>query len=433
MTTKALKEQRGQKLKELETLNTELADTTLSAETRSQKQQAYTSLAGEVENLTASIQEEEAFEAARAKMAPYANPAPAADGEQREIVEKYNLHKVVRHLTERTPLDGFEKEMHEEGVKEAQRAGTTIRGTAIPEKALMAIANSLQKRAMTAGTNNQGGYAVPTITGDFIDYLFNSSWVSKFGVQTYGGLTGNLNWPKNGAATASWLTETGTLSASTPTIGQLALSPKRLGCLIEVSKLLAVQVPELANRVVFETIYKSLLQKLESSLVDSVSNGPTGLIDTNGIGDVAIGTNGGAPTYSVMVDLMSDVDVANALMGNLGYLTTPEMYAKLMKVEMFSGTNGMPVNQNGKVIGYDIFGSNAVPKTLVKGSSSDCHAIIFGNFNELIIGQWGGYDMTVDPYTKMEQGLDRVMLNTYFDFGIRHPEGFSACLDARNV
>ena len=72
-----------------------------------------------------------------------------------------------------------------------------------------------------------------------------------------------------------------------------------------------------------------------------------------------------------------------------------------------------------------------VPSNLTKGNSNGvCSAIIFGNFNELLVGQWGGVDMFVDPYTKMEQSLTRVYVETFWDIAVRHAASFCAIQDA---
>jgi HK97 family phage major capsid protein len=77
--------------------------------------------------------------------------------------------------------------------------------------------------------------------------------------------------------------------------------------------------------------------------------------------------------------------------------------------------------------------SNQVPSNLVKGTSSDCSAIIFGNWADLIIGQWGTVDVLVDPYTGGAAGTVRVRVLQDVDIGIRHAESFAAIKDARDV
>jgi HK97 family phage major capsid protein len=59
-----------------------------------------------------------------------------------------------------------------------------------------------------------------------------------------------------------------------------------------------------------------------------------------------------------------------------------------------------------------------------------CSAIIFGNFDDLIIGQWGGLDVLVDPYTGSSAGTVRVRVLQDVDIAVRHAESFAAMKDA---
>ena len=83
--------------------------------------------------------------------------------------------------------------------------------------------------------------------------------------------------------------------------------------------------------------------------------------------------------------------------------------------------------------GYRAGFSTQVPSTLTKGSNNDCHAIIFGNFNDLIVANWAGVDIVVDPYTLAKKGSVQVVVNSFWDIALRHPESFAAMKDARLV
>jgi hypothetical protein len=52
--------------------------------------------------------------------------------------------------------------------------------------------------------------------------------------------------------------------------------------------------------------------------------------------------------------------------------------------------------------------------------------LIFGNWSDLIIGQWGGYDILVDPYTQATAGTVRLVVNCYFDAAAARAASFSA-------
>jgi hypothetical protein len=41
--------------------------------------------------------------------------------------------------------------------------------------------------------------------------------------------------------------------------------------------------------------------------------------------------------------------------------------------------------------------------------------MVAGDFSDLVIAQWGGLDITVDPYSQATNGKVRLIVNAYFD------------------
>ena len=41
--------------------------------------------------------------------------------------------------------------------------------------------------------------------------------------------------------------------------------------------------------------------------------------------------------------------------------------------------------------------------------------VVYGDFSNLAIGQWGSIDLLVDPYTKAGDGQIRLVVNAFFD------------------
>jgi HK97 family phage major capsid protein len=102
---------------------------------------------------------------------------------------------------------------------------------------------------------------------------------------------------------------------------------------------------------------------------------------------------------------------------------------------VFASTNGQPVwtggVEDGEVNGYRAFASKQVPSNLTKGTSTTiCSAIIFGNFQELIIGEWGTMEVIVDPYTLADRNLVKIVSVQMVDVGLRHVASFAAIQDA---
>ena len=87
---------------------------------------------------------------------------------------------------------------------------------------------------------------------------------------------------------------------------------------------------------------------------------------------------------------------------------------------------------DGDVNGYPAYCTNQVPSTLVKGSSGAvCHAIIFGDFSQLYIGEWGVLDILVDPFAGKKQGIVEVTSHQLVDIVLRQPAALAAIQDAK--
>jgi hypothetical protein len=156
------------------------------------------------------------------------------------------------------------------------------------------------------------------------------------------------------------------------------------------------------------------------------------VVATSGIGAVVGGDNGAAPTWAHMVALETEVAVDNADVGALSYITNPKVRGKLKVTEKASNTaqfvwgdGAFPVN------GYPVSVSSQVSSALDKGTSTGvCSAIVFGNWNDLLMGMWGTLDLLVDPYSLGTTGARRVIALQDVDIAVRHPQSFAAMLDA---
>ena len=83
------------------------------------------------------------------------------------------------------------------------------------------------------------------------------------------------------------------------------------------------------------------------------------------------------------------------------------------------------VAENGTINGYPPFVTNQLPKTLTRGAKSDCHAAVFGNWDQLLIGTWGALELIVDPYRLKKQGMVEITSYLMADIAVRYPVAFS--------
>ena len=95
-----------------------------------------------------------------------------------------------------------------------------------------------------------------------------------------------------------------------------------------------------------------------------------------------------------------------------------------------SSDSVMIMNDQKNLMGYNVFSTTNSPDNLTKGTASGtCSALTFGNFNDLIIGEWGSLDISVDPYTNAAKGGTRIIGLYDVDIGVRHAESFAAIKD----
>jgi HK97 family phage major capsid protein len=168
-----------------------------------------------------------------------------------------------------------------------------------------------------------------------------------------------------------------------------------------------------------------------AAIEGGAANTPTGILNTVGIGSVVGGTNGAAPSFANIVALEKEVAIDNADMGALAFLTNPKVRAKLKQVAVGTDQRMVWGESGNTLLGYNAYVTTQVPSTLDKGSSTGvCSAIIFGNFNDLMIGQWGGLDLIVDPYTAASNAQVNVYIHSFWDVLVRHAESFAAMKDA---
>ena len=293
------------------------------------------------------------------------------------------------------------------------------------------------QRDLNVTTAAQGGNLVATeLRSDaFIDMLRNAMALEQLGITTMTDLNGNIAIPRQtGGATGYWIAEGAAVTESQQAFDQVALTPKTVGAFVDMTRQLLLQSSISVEQLVRRDLATIIALELDRAGINGsgASNQPRGVMNTAGIGSEVGGTNGLAPTYDNIVNLETAVANVNAASGNIGYLTNTKVRGKLKRTQMFSGTNGFPVWEKGNEMnGYKAAVSNQIPSNLTKGTSVGiCSSILFGNWSDLMMGLWGGLDVLVNPYINSGTGTVRIEVFQSADIAVRHPESFSAMVDA---
>ncbi len=333
---------------------------------------------------------------------------------------------------------GFEAEMSQEV---AERQGKTPQGFFIPDFAWTGSRNEeeLAKRTvMTAGTNASGGFFAPTdqLASQWVEALRAKMVLPGLGMKIMSGLTTKVSIPKVSAGvSAAFVAEDAAVAAVNQTTGQITLQGKTLGCYEDISRLLLQQSDPSIEAIVRNDILAAVANKIEDVAIEGDAGAePTGITKTTGIGSVAIATNGGAPTWASVTNLVKEVEADNAAMNasTMGFLTNPKVKSKLSNTAKVASTDSVMILNDpwNALYGHTLGVTTNVPSNLTKGTTSgSCSAIIFGDFSQLMLGLFSTPDILIDPYTNGSKGTVRLVVMQEVDVAVRHAESFAACLD----
>lgn len=358
-----------------------------------------------------------------------------ADSETKEIQKNWNFSEALRQAKNKR-LDGFVLEMQQEAQQEARDSGISLTGA----EGTLLIPTAIQNAKIfhntatpvVVGVPAQGGRAVETELRSFVDYLWDAMVLTQMGADFIPGLVGNITFPKeNAVAEMSWNTETGDSDQSSPTFLLNEMKPKRGSTFVDVSNQVLIQTSNAMQSRIARQLINAVSRGIEkAAIVGGETNGPVGILSTVGIGDVVGGTHGGAPTWEKIVELETKIAALNADIGSLGYLMNSKVRGKLKTTSKVSGQNGFIWENDGTVNGYRTGVTNLVPSNLTKGDAAGiCSALIYGNFRDLLIGQWGPLEVMANPYTKAKSGITEYIVNIYVDVLLQRTQSFAAMKD----
>ena len=378
-----------------------------------------------------------------ARAVPAFKPVPVADptmlGMSAAEVRQYSLVKALRALMNAKlgePNAWKEAGLEREASEMVARAmGKDPQGFFVPM--------DVQQRAgMTTGDATFAGNLVETsvLGASFIDLLRNRLAVRQAGCTYLGGLVGNIAVPRQTAAgTFYWVgaTDNSALTGeSHPTVDQVTMTPHVGGAYSDIGRSLILQSSIDVENMVANDIAKICALGIDLAALSGtgLTVYPKGVAAQTNVGSVIGGTDGAAPTWANIVAFETAVAAANADVGSMAYIVNAKTRGYLKstpKVATYSATmmwdNASP---DAPLNGYKTVVSNQARSDLTKGLGTGLSEIFFGNWADLIIGQWGSLDILVDPYTGGTAGTVRIIALQDVDVCVRHGESFARMADA---
>ena len=245
--------------------------------------------------------------------------------------------------------------------------------------------------------------------------------LAKAGARFMTGLTGNIVWPKHSDVQVYWEGENTPAQDGKGAFSKgNVYSPRRLAAYVDISEQLLIQESFSVEAYLRQLFAEKIAEKIETTAFSAsahTENVPDGLFQN-------LGNISGDMTWANIVAMETEIDVANALKGNLAYIMHPTLVGKAKtKVKDASGAGGFIFTENGdgQLNGYKALRTNNIPKNL--GESGE-YGIVFGNWGDFFIGQWGSMVIKTDPFSGMKNGMISLVVNSYWNMGAIRPESF---------
>lgn len=391
-------------------------------------------------------------------------------------LQRYSVAKAVREMAGMRNVTGLEAEMMEEAHNEVRGSGCEIQGNfQIPLKVLQLTGNDKsfeqwerrkelewEKRAMTAtgssqNMGDQGGLAIQTNVGSIIERFYAKLMVRGMGATVLDGLVGNVLFPRHITDDeAAAIAENGVAPVSSSKLGSVTLQPRRIPVVLEISRQFSMQTSPAIEAYLRNDLGYQSAKIIDQYCISGIggNNQPYGILNTAGVALLFAGAsvaynngvptftfpgpltnpNGAAMSYADSVQLEKAIAIVNADVGSLATLTNPKVRAALKltpKVAASGAAATYPefVWENNEVNGYRTGSTTQMPSNLTKGAGVGLSSVIFANWADALIGQWGGMDMLINPFSKDDQGIIRINAWSFFDFNIRRPQSFAVMTD----
>lgn len=324
--------------------------------------------------------------------------------------KKFSLTKAILDVAEGRGLDNEARAIQEDIKKSMRNANVSMNGQ-IQLPISPEYLNRDAKQALNVNTlvingdnvNGQHDNIVATEIQSVLTPLREKNILLQLGARWLGGLTSDIQIPVMTATNVGFNTEVGKAINGSNKFSSVRLYPHRLTAYVPISKQLLIQSTPDVEALIYNDLVEAINSAIEKEAFSSNArddeNNPGGIFDVITAGDDITDFKG-------VVNLEAALEDANVDLANAKYALSPKAKAALRS--MIKGTNGTGmVFEAGEVDGTP---------AQVSGNVGKDAKVIFGDWSQFVIAQFGNVDITIDPYTLADTGQIRLVVNVYVDF-----------------
>ena len=333
--------------------------------------------------------------------------------EERNVIvgesrEKVSLLNMIKKANDCTPFNDAEMDVISRGKAANAAAGFATSG---------AIQIATESRALFSVGNDHDD-VVATDLQSILDPLRAKNVLVQAGAKFLTGLRGDIQYPILSGANCAWMAETATATDGGGSISSVTIQPKRLSTFVDISTQFLVQDSVDCEAAIMRDIVNSINTKLEATILGNESDDPAHFSMFYNQTPTSI------TTYQNLCDLEASIE-NNNIYGSYTYLVSPNAKAILRGLTKNNKITQL-VLEGGEIDGTPVYSSTNVGKGVGSGTPFvQSGNLIFGDFSNLVIGQWGGLELNVDRNTQFASGKVRVGINAFFGVGVLRPQAFA--------
>jgi hypothetical protein len=332
-----------------------------------------------------------------------------------------------------------------------RKAGGEARGFLVPWSL------PVERRALGfgAGAGYSGLAAAQTTTlyTTIIDVLR-----AKLAVQRLGGRIENLtpDTPSGGgvalphklqAAQVSWVSDGSAGTESDMKIDQILMQPHTATAYTEITRRMLSLAGPTFRDLAANDLLTGLAVAIDAAALNGVGNGgiPLGIFQNPNLTAIVPATdsgNGGAPAWGDLVRLEQLIGVAGGdapADARLGLVTSPEGRSVLRRTARLGVGGALPswevssgrdpstgeLETLESCLGYPAVATINAPRNTTRGTGTNLTSAALGNFTDMVVNLFTGFDVLVDPYRQSTTGVVRISAFVDIDVALRHKDSFA--------
>ena len=299
-------------------------------------------------------------------------------------------------------------------------------GNVLLSRQMKEVANREEQLAVTTATGSAGsGIATLVDLDRTVDFLVEDADVLMH-CDVIMGLTGNVQIPQEATAATLGFNAEGTVQAvSNPTFTHVSITPHMLSAQVEISKQSLIQTSGWVERQIRMLLARQFRSQINNYLLNGsgLSDQPTGLITTASLPTISSPGTLANVNWEDVVDVEEKVD--NEWVPEMGRLWVigRAAYKKLLTtLKGGSASSEYILDASGTRTTRTLMGYLALKSSFAAETGTDKGHILYGNFMDLCVGFWDGFEVVIDAVTKPALVIITIMV--FWDTVVKRKASF---------